>query len=76
MVAPTEDQGDEEGARLEVQGVRSNFCCCFLTFLDNVLTVGESTGGVELAALPHSHPGGLLEGSGGGGGAKIAPQGT
>jgi hypothetical protein len=38
----------------------------FLTILDNVLNVGEYTGGEERAGKPHPHPGGLLEGAGGG----------
>jgi hypothetical protein len=38
----------------------------FLTILDNVLKVGEYTGGEERAGRPHPHPGGLLEGAGGG----------
>jgi hypothetical protein len=38
------------------------------TILDNVLTVIESAGGEEQACRPHPHPGGLLEGAGGGGG--------
>ncbi len=38
----------------------------FLTILDNVLNVGEYAGGEERAGKPHPHPGGLLEGAGGG----------
>ncbi len=29
--------------------------------LDNILTLGESTGGKEQAGQPHPHPGGLLK---------------
>ncbi len=38
---------------------------CFLTILDNVLTVGESAEGEEGAGWPHPHPRDLLEGAGG-----------
>jgi hypothetical protein len=37
-----------------------------MTILDNVLNVGEKAGGEERAGRPHPHPGGLLEGAGGG----------
>jgi hypothetical protein len=66
MVTPTEGQGDEEGASLYKQGIRNIFCRGFFTILDNILTVGELAGGVEQAAWPHPHPGGLLSGTGGG----------
>jgi hypothetical protein len=41
MVAPTEGQGDEEGAILDVGGIHSDFRCSSFTIFDNVLTVGE-----------------------------------
>jgi hypothetical protein len=37
-----------------------------MVILDKVLTVSESAGGEERAGRPHPHPGGLLEGAGGG----------
>jgi hypothetical protein len=40
-------------------------CRCFLTILDNVLTVSESVEGEEGAGWPHPHPRDLLEGAGG-----------
>ncbi len=64
MLLPTE--GDEEGASLDVRGIHSDFLHGFFTILNKVLTVGESVGGEEQAAQPHPHPGGLLEGLGGG----------
>ncbi len=66
VVAPTEGQGHEEGANLGTRSVRSYFRCGFFTILDNVLIIGESARGEERADLPHPHPGGLREGSGGG----------
>jgi hypothetical protein len=65
MMAPTEGQGDEDGASLVAQSVRSDFRRGFSTLLDNVLTVGESAEGEERAVLSHPHSGGLREGSGG-----------
>ncbi len=64
MVAHTEAQGDEVGARLNVQGDRSNFHHGFFIILDNVLTVSESIEGEERAGQPHPHPGGFLKGAG------------
>jgi hypothetical protein len=49
-----------------MRGICSNFCRGFFTILDNVLTVGHLAGGEEQAGRPHLHPGGLLEGAGGG----------
>ncbi len=46
--------------------VYNDKCCRFLTILDNVLNVDEQAGGEERAGRPHPHPGGLLEGAGGG----------
>jgi hypothetical protein len=66
MVAPTEGHGNEDGASLAMRGVRSDFHRCFFAILDNVLTVGELAQGKEQAFRAHPHPGGLLEGSGGG----------
>ncbi len=66
MVAPTEGQGDEEGSSLDVRGIQSDFRRAFFTMLDNVFTVDELAGGKERAARLHPHPGGLLEGTGGG----------
>jgi hypothetical protein len=66
VVAPTEGQGHEEGANLGTQSVRSDFRRGFFTILDNVLIIGELARGEERADLPHPHPGGLREGSGGG----------
>ncbi len=66
MVAPTEGQGHEEGANLGARSVRSDFRHGFFTILDNVLIIGESARGEQRADLPHPHPGGLREGSGGG----------
>jgi hypothetical protein len=60
-VAPTEGQGDEEGATLNVRGIYNDFRRCFFTILDNVLTVGDSAGKKQKAAWPHPHPGGLLK---------------
>jgi hypothetical protein len=56
----TEEQGDEKGASLGLQGIHRDFCCSLFTILDNVLTVGESARGEERAGWPHPHPGGLL----------------
>ncbi len=66
MVAPTEGYGDEERASLDTQSVLSDFRPDFFTILDDVLTVGESAEGKERAVWALTHPGGLLEGSGGG----------
>ncbi len=66
MVAPTEGHGNEERASLDARSVHSNFRHGFFTILDNILTVGESAEGEERAVWAHPHPGGLLEGSGGG----------
>jgi hypothetical protein len=55
-------QGEKERASHDVPGVHSNNCCRFLTILDNVLMVGESTGPEERAGRPHLHLGNLLEG--------------
>jgi hypothetical protein len=63
MVEPTEGQGDEEGARIDMQDGRINFLCSFFTILDNNITVGESARGKERAARPHPCPGGLREGA-------------
>ncbi len=65
-MAPTEGKGDEEGAHLGAQSVRSEFRRGFFAILDNVLIIGESAGGKERDVRPHPHPGGLQEGSGGG----------
>ncbi len=54
--------GDEEGAIQHMQGGRNDGCHGSLTFVDNILTVGESAGGEERAGRPHSCSGGLLEG--------------
>ncbi len=51
---------------MDLQGVHSDFCCSLFTILDDVFTVGESARGEERAGQPHLHPGGLLEGVGGG----------
>ncbi len=45
---------------------RGHECYGFLTILDNVLTIGESACGEELAGWPHPHLGGLMEVVGGG----------
>jgi hypothetical protein len=45
-------------------GDHSNDRLSFLTILDNVLTVGESTGAKEGAGQPQPQSGGLLEGAG------------
>jgi hypothetical protein len=66
VAAQTDGQGDEKGASQYVQGIRSDDCCSSLTILDNVLTVGELSGGEERAGWPHPHSGGLLEGHKGG----------
>jgi hypothetical protein len=42
VVAPTEGQGHEEGASLDMRGIHSYFRRCFFTILGIVLTVGES----------------------------------
>ncbi len=55
-MAPTEGQGDEEGASLDTQSVCCDFRHGFITIFDNILTVGESAGGEEQAAWPHPHP--------------------
>jgi hypothetical protein len=47
-----------------MQGVCSDKRHCFITILDDVLTVGESAGGEEQAGQTHPHPVGLLEGVG------------
>jgi hypothetical protein len=44
VVAQIKGQEDEEGASLDI---RNDFCHSFFTFLDKVLTVGESAGGEE-----------------------------
>jgi hypothetical protein len=49
-MAPTERQGDEEGASLDAGSIRSDFHHSFFTILDNAHTVGESVGGEEQAA--------------------------
>ncbi len=66
MMAPTEGQGDEDGASLDARNVRSDFRRGLFTILDNVLTVGELAEGEERAVLSHPHSVGLREGSGGG----------
>jgi hypothetical protein len=38
---------DEEGASQDMRGVQSDNHNCFLTILDNVLTVGDMAGGEE-----------------------------
>ncbi len=50
MVAPTEDQGHEEGASLDMRGVHSYFRRCFFAILGIILTVGESAE-AELSGL-------------------------
>jgi hypothetical protein len=40
-MAPTEGQGDEEGASLDAQSVGNHFCHGFFTISDIVLTVDE-----------------------------------
>jgi hypothetical protein len=57
-------RGDEERATENLQGNHSNDCHGFLTILDNILTVGESTGSEEQAGWPNPNPGGLLEDAG------------
>jgi hypothetical protein len=53
--------GNEEGASQDTRGIRGDKRYCFLTILDNVLTVDESTGHEERTGHPHPHPGDLLE---------------
>ncbi len=76
MVAPTQGQGDEEEASLDVQGIHSDFPHGFPHHLDNILTIGELAGGEEHVGQSHPHPGGLLEGMGRGGVQEIAWQWT
>ncbi len=55
--------GDEEGASQDTRGIRSDKRYRFLTILDDVLTVDESTGREERTGHPHPHPGDLLVGA-------------
>ncbi len=48
-----------------MQGVSNDKRHCFLTILDNILTVVGSARGKERAGQPHHHPGDLLKGAGG-----------
>jgi hypothetical protein len=50
VVAPTEGQGHEEGASLDMRGIYSYFHRCFFAILDIVVTVGE-TAEAELPGL-------------------------
>ncbi len=62
----TAGKGNEEGGSQDVRGVHSDNHCCFLTILDNVLTVGKYSGGEAWVGRPHPHPGDLLEEARGG----------
>jgi hypothetical protein len=57
--------GDEEEVSQNVQGVCNDEHRCSMTILDDGLTFGELAE-EEQAGWPHPHPGGLLEGVGGG----------
>jgi hypothetical protein len=48
-----------------MRGVQSDNHNCFLTVLDNVLTVGDMAGGQQCAGAPPSHPGDPPDGGGG-----------
>ncbi len=53
--------GNEEGASQDTRGICSDKRYCFLTILDNVLTVDELAGREERTGHSHPHPGDLLE---------------
>ncbi len=55
-----------EGAIKNMRDDHGNDRRDFLTILDNILTVGVWSGGEEWSCRPRCHPGGRIEGAGGG----------